>query len=297
MRGENNLARTIVTTTEKVIINQIVYLKGKYDEGIETANQALKNWASNEAQKYYSQLTRDLSNHLKSIGYSQACSYYASLTVPVDEPTYQKPTPTLQPSPTPIPPIQPETYDVPPTLPPKPLKLTIDQYKQVYQNMKDQGIPPWVWYPIMMCESGGDPKAWNSSLTENSKGLFQINIMANPKYHSYDLFNPGINAALIAKYWIKPVWDKGKYRYNWPSLVGCKDCYKNGVLPFWTVDLEEKVEKLYYQVKNVKYDILNPDICYIGEVRVEADISPGITGITKILRGYAKTFKELFYKL
>ena len=45
---------------------------------------------------------------------------------------------------------------------------------------------------ICFCESNFETTAHNTS-GEDSRGLMQINIEANPKYSNYDLFNPQTN--------------------------------------------------------------------------------------------------------
>ena len=47
---------------------------------------------------------------------------------------------------------------------------------------------------IAGCESGFDTNAYNLTNREDSRGLWQINIKANPQFASWDLFDPQINA-------------------------------------------------------------------------------------------------------
>ena len=47
---------------------------------------------------------------------------------------------------------------------------------------------------ISSCESGFNTNAHKNDAIEDSRGLWQINIKANPQYSSYDLFDPQTNA-------------------------------------------------------------------------------------------------------
>jgi soluble lytic murein transglycosylase-like protein len=51
---------------------------------------------------------------------------------------------------------------------------------------------------IAKCESGFNPDAHNTS-GEDSRGLMQININANPQYSSYNLFDPQTNSNVAFK--------------------------------------------------------------------------------------------------
>lgn len=55
------------------------------------------------------------------------------------------------------------------------------------------GIPTSILYPIVMTESGGNTNAHTVTSSEDSRGLFQVNIMSNMDANSSQLFNPSYN--------------------------------------------------------------------------------------------------------
>jgi hypothetical protein len=60
---------------------------------------------------------------------------------------------------------------------------------------KAAGFPdPNLAAAIAMAESGGDPRAVNSTAAEYSVGLWQINLKAHPLYNENDLKDPARNA-------------------------------------------------------------------------------------------------------
>ena len=58
---------------------------------------------------------------------------------------------------------------------------------------------------IAECESGFDTDAHNLTNREDSRGLMQINVMANPVYYTWDLYDPYQNA--LAAHEIYRAWD------------------------------------------------------------------------------------------
>lgn len=71
-------------------------------------------------------------------------------------------------------------------------------FPQVYKIMYNAGVPDWIWLPIMLGESSGNPKA--VSRTGNSIGLFQLNRAGGQgSGHSVSsLENPVTNATIAA---------------------------------------------------------------------------------------------------
>jgi len=49
---------------------------------------------------------------------------------------------------------------------------------------------------ICFCESSFNTNAHNQNSREDSRGLMQINILANPQYQNLNLFDPGINTSV-----------------------------------------------------------------------------------------------------
>ena len=132
--------------------------------------------------------------------------------------------------------------------------------------MEGLGIPKYIWYPIMMSESEGNPNNQLSNQHEDSRGLFQINIKANPAFAKYDLYNEDVNAEIAGKYFIKPALDyaknrtdnqleqllitysglrnpddvEGKINYGTPKYIP-----EGGIRPYWTYSLKDKITGYY----------------------------------------------------
>jgi len=284
------MPRLKVTRREKEIINEIVYCKKKYAEGVATANEGLKNWARSQAKKYYAQLPSDLATFLKGVGYEEAHRYYLLLVVVGEEKPKPKPEPKPKP-PAPKPEPEPE---IPP---PKPKELTMSQYRAVKSEFDQVGIPEWVWWPIMMCESGGNPNAHRVTRWEDSRGLFQINVAANPSYKRYDLYNPVVNARLIAEGWMLPVWRRAGINRDEPNFAAVKAVYKDGIRPAWTSSLEKKCENYYYQVKTGYYDASDGHYQVIQNQKADIDFSGGIKALGELAKGYAEAFGDFSQKI
>lgn len=60
-------------------LNQILYSKNQYNQGVTQQNQGLKNWAQSNAQQYYSQLPQDLMSQVQGMNASALQSFYDSL--------------------------------------------------------------------------------------------------------------------------------------------------------------------------------------------------------------------------
>jgi hypothetical protein len=46
---------------------------------------------------------------------------------------------------------------------------------------------------VCTCESGGNPNARALTAYEDSRGLWQVNLLAHPQYASVDLYDPAVN--------------------------------------------------------------------------------------------------------
>jgi hypothetical protein len=103
----------------------------------------------------------------------------------------------------------------------------LDQIAEVFDSF---GIPRHIWEPIGKQESGFDPLAWNQS-GEDSRGIYQINLDANPRYAGLDLFDPVVNANIAARDFIGPA-----YRdISWNPDPGAQAAYvwQYGIRPHW----------------------------------------------------------------
>jgi hypothetical protein len=76
--------------------------------------------------------------------------------------------------------------------------------------MDDYDIPEYIWKPIMLTESNGNPYTSVANANEVSKGLFQINVKAHPQYADLDLFDPVVNAGIAARNFILPAYLQAK---------------------------------------------------------------------------------------
>jgi hypothetical protein len=73
------------------------------------------------------------------------------------------------------------------------MQLSQSEIETILRNAGFKGIDLINAVKICLCESGFDPAAHNTN-NEDSRGLFQINVIAHPEYSYLDLFDPQINA-------------------------------------------------------------------------------------------------------
>lgn len=109
------------------------------------------------------------------------------------------------------------------------------------------GIPEYIWRSIMEMESGGNPNAHALTDREDSRGLFQINIQANPKYKNLDLYNPKVNAEVAFKDFILPSWNLVKGT-GMPAGEQAAYVWRYGIRPKWT---EEKAESIMFKASAI----------------------------------------------
>lgn len=106
------------------------------------------------------------------------------------------------------------------------------------------GVPKYVWYPILMQESGGNPNARLVSSKEDSRGLFQINSLVHNQYDPNKLYDPTYNAGVAFRDFISPAYNKAIANpANKTPVDIATDVYKNGIRPKWTSDLQTKFQK------------------------------------------------------
>lgn len=105
------------------------------------------------------------------------------------------------------------------------------------------GLPKEVWYPIAMLESGGDPSARAVSDTEDSRGIFQVNILAHPDANSVALYDPEYNARYQMPE-LKRIYDQGVdlgvVGSDLPVYVE-----KYGQRPAWSDSIDQSIRNFY----------------------------------------------------
>ncbi len=107
-------------------------------------------------------------------------------------------------------------------------------YEKVKAIADEFGIPDYIWESVMMEESAGNPNAHANTSTEDSRGLFQINIKANPQYANKNLFDPEVNARIAFSDFINPVWQTIKNRSDLTAADKSAYVWKEGIRPQWT---------------------------------------------------------------
>lgn len=131
-----------------------------------------------------------------------------------------------------------------------------DEIKNILQNAsKKSGIPFEILYAIVMTESGGNTGSNAINSEEDSRGLFQINVLAHPDANSSQLFNPVYNTDYALKL-LTPVYNKGVSK----GLKGedlALYVEKNGERPKWTTSVENNIRKNYRDISNISYKV-NP---------------------------------------
>ena len=120
----------------------------------------------------------------------------------------------------------------------------LDDVRKVFDKYQ---IPDYIWLAIMACESGGDPKARNGT-GEESRGLFQINIKANPKYAGLDLYDPVVNAEVAARDFIAPAYRKAKDEGMEDPLEYAEYVWRYGIQPYWDEAHKRTIRKYAEQV-------------------------------------------------
>lgn len=156
-------------------------------------------------------------------------------------------------------------------------------YSKVKKIADEYGIPEWVWAPIMAEESGGDPNNWNDPSKnggrEDSRGLFQINIMANPQYANKDLFDPEVNARIAFSDFIGPAWQTAKNKSDLTYYQKTAYVWKEGIRPQWT---EEKRVSVEQKAKDVFADGLG------WSNKLSSGIGDWLTNATRYILGRGK---------
>lgn len=135
--------------------------------------------------------------------------------------------------------------------------IEMDNINSIVQNvMNSFNIPEWIWKPIMLTESSGNPNNKYVTAKEYSVGLFQINRIAHPEYTEQELLDPKVNATIAAKDFIIPALNSIGFDYSsnpdWKTAAsiysGLKDPTKTsdikgsdyiksgGIRPDWKIE-------------------------------------------------------------
>jgi len=113
------------------------------------------------------------------------------------------------------------------------MSLTDDIAKKIDDIFAGFGVPRYIWEPIMQQESSGDPRAHANTKKEDSRGLFQINIKANPKYKDKDLFDPLVNAEIAARDFIAPAYKQAMGEGILDPAKSALYTWRYGIRPNW----------------------------------------------------------------
>lgn len=126
----------------------------------------------------------------------------------------------------------------------------------------EYGVPEYVWRPIAFLESSLNPRAHNPR-NEDSRGLFQINIQANPRYAGYDLFDPLVNARIAARDFIAPAYNRAIARTQNPLEV-TEYVWRRGIRPRWT---ENHTAKIHRETQKVLDEVIELPVTAPTEIR------------------------------
>ena len=127
----------------------------------------------------------------------------------------------------------------------------------------EYGVPEYVWRPIAFLESSLNPRAHNPR-NEDSRGLFQINIQANPRYAGYDLFDPLVNARIAARDFIAPAYNRAIARTQNPLEV-TEYVWRSGIRPRWT---ENHTAKIHRETQKVLDEVIELPVTAPTEIRI-----------------------------
>lgn len=107
------------------------------------------------------------------------------------------------------------------------MRLNYDSVRAVLFKAGFRGSSLNAAIQICFCESNFETTAHNTN-GEDSRGLMQINIQANPKYKNLDLFDPETNAAVAFEMYNA----RGKTFKDWTCarLLGLTDPKKSETL-------------------------------------------------------------------
>lgn len=157
-----------------------------------------------------------------------------------------------------------------PTIAPTSAPTKIDIIQTIKPIFDKAGVPISTWLTIAMCESDLNTHSMLDNKLEISKGLFQINVVAHPKYKDVNLFDPIINAEIACKDFISHAYAQAKniscieLTRALITYSGLYDPYSSkskyinngaGIRPRWTAQLRSKFINTYNAVKVLREDV------------------------------------------
>jgi hypothetical protein len=149
----------------------------------------------------------------------------------------------------------------------------------VNEVAKKYNVPHWIWYPIAMTESGGNPHNQTVTDSEDSRGIFQVNIFAHPDANASMLYDAKYNAEYqmpeIAKYYNEGV-SKGLTDLDLLNYTA-----KNAQRPEWTTYYTTSLAR-YYDLDTGNWSY-NQDA--IAE-KYKNDNTGGISGIIEDIKSF-----------
>lgn len=149
-------------------------------------------------------------------------------------------------------------------------------FETVASVMARFGIPEYIWRPILELESGGDPYARAVTPREDSRGLFQINVVAHPQYATTNLYDPAVNAEIAARDFLLPAFSA--VRDVPDPAAQAAYVYREGIRPQWTADLDARVRARAVELASQQKPIIPG-----GEIRA----APPEDAWTRFWRGFS----------
>jgi hypothetical protein len=119
-----------------------------------------------------------------------------------------------------------------------------DIYSKVKSIADQYGLPDYVWYPIIMTESGGNP----DSIGDNGQsfGLFQINKPSHPTFDLLQYNNPTYQAEYQIPYLVE-IYKQG-VNQGVQGVELTKYVEKYGQRPVWNNTVSSNIEKYYLEI-------------------------------------------------
>jgi hypothetical protein len=130
--------------------------------------------------------------------------------------------------------------------------ITDTQSSEVKSIFNMLGVPDYIWYPIMMEESGGNSGSNANNAKEDSRGLFQINVKAHPQWANVDLYDTKTNATYAATYFILPAYKAAVKKGITDPAAQAEYVWRYGIKPNWAlvvkngkdVSLKERAQEI-----------------------------------------------------
>lgn len=144
--------------------------------------------------------------------------------------------------------------------------LNQEQTETLNRLFAGYGIPEYIWRSIAWGESELNPsalsvvKAGNSKglRPEESRGLFQINVQANPQFSSLDLYDPIVNATIAAQHFLRPAYAEALKLYPDDPQGQALYTWRTGIKPNWGYVTGSGRDKLVAAMAQNIYAPANP---------------------------------------